>query len=187
MRRYRWISGLLLVLVPACNTGSESEVSSITGDSAEDNSVDAVEPTDVASSPAPDFTLLTPSGTEMSLSDFEGQVVLVNFWASWCPPCKAEMPALETYYQEHKDEGFVVLAVNYNEDVETVKGFIEEEALTFPVVIDREGKVLAAYGVTGLPSSYIVGRQGQELGYWPGSLTLGLLDRNLTPLLAETE
>jgi thiol-disulfide isomerase/thioredoxin len=127
------------------------------------NSVEAVPP----SAPregfiAPDFTLDLVGGGEVTLSELRGKVVLVNFWASWCPPCREEMPAIEKIYSAFEPLGLVVLAVNVtNQDSEeaAVK-FIKEFDLTFPVPLDRKGDVSARYILRGLPSSYFIDRKG---------------------------
>ena len=132
---------------------------------------------------ATDFTLETPDGDTISLSDYRGQVVLINFWATWCPSCKAEMYALEKYYAEHKADGFVVLAVNHKESAAAVSEFIEAEGLSFPVVLDTKGRVASAYNVTGIPISFYIDRDGELLGHWPGSLLHTMLEQTLTPII----
>lgn len=111
---------------------------------------------------APDFTLETLDGRQMTLSDLRGQVVLVNFWASWCPPCRAEMPAIERVYRSYKDLGLEVLAVNTTnqDDVAAAAAFVQELGLSFPIPLDHTGAVSASYNLRGLPSSYFIDEQG---------------------------
>jgi peroxiredoxin len=111
---------------------------------------------------APDFTLKTPDGEEYTLSELKGNAVLVNLWATWCPPCRAEMPAIEKMYQEYKDQGLVVLAVNmtYQDDPANVAPFIQEYGLTFPVLLEETGSVGTAYQLRSLPSTYFINRAG---------------------------
>jgi cytochrome c biogenesis protein CcmG/thiol:disulfide interchange protein DsbE len=111
---------------------------------------------------APDFTLETLDGDHVNLSDLRGKAVLVNFWASWCPPCRAEMPAIEKVYRAYKDLGFEVLAVNTTnqDEVDAASAFVRELGLTFPIPLDRTGAVSASYNLHGLPSSYFVGPDG---------------------------
>ena len=111
---------------------------------------------------APDFILQTPDGEEYTLSELKGNAVLVNLWATWCPPCRAEMPAIERMYREYKDQGFVVLAVDmtYQDNPADVAPFIQEYGLTFPVLLDETGKVGASYQLRSLPSSYFINRAG---------------------------
>lgn len=111
---------------------------------------------------APDFSLELLGGGQVTLSDMRGKVVLVNLWASWCPPCRAEMPAIERIYRSFKSQGLEVLAVNMtNQDNEaSAASFIQELGLTFPVLLDRSGDVGARYFLRGLPSSYFIDRKG---------------------------
>jgi peroxiredoxin len=111
---------------------------------------------------APDFTLKTPDGEGYRLSELKGNAVLVNLWATWCPPCRAEMPAIEKMYQEYKDQGLVVLAVNmtYQDDPANVSPFIQEYGLTFPVLLEETGNVGTAYQLRSLPSTYFINRAG---------------------------
>lgn len=111
---------------------------------------------------APDFTLETPSGETYTLSELKGQAVLLNLWATWCPPCRAEMPAIEKIYKEYKDRGFIVLAIDmtYQDDPFAVAPFAEAHGLTFPILLDETGGVAAAYQLRSLPSSYFINRMG---------------------------
>ncbi len=133
------------------------------------------EATPIASPPAaPDFTLKTLDGSQISLSQFRGHPVLVNFWASWCAPCRLEMPELVRAYEAHKGEGFVVLAVNvtYQDSVEEAKQFVAEFNLTFPVLLDETGEVAdTLYHVRGLPTSFFVDRNGLLSKIKLGSMT----------------
>ena len=111
---------------------------------------------------APDFELQTTTGDTVKLSDLHGQAVLVNLWATWCPPCRAEMPAIEKIYNEYKDDGLVVLAVNmtYQDTKSNIAPFLEEYGLTFPILLDETGYVGTAYQLRSLPSSFFIGRDG---------------------------
>lgn len=111
---------------------------------------------------APDFTLATTSGETIRLSDLHGQAVLVNLWATWCPPCRAEMKSIDTIYREYKDKGLVVLGVNmtYQDDSSKIAPFIAEQGLTFPILLDQTGDVGRAYQLRSLPSSFFIGRDG---------------------------
>ncbi|MEO5888271.1 MAG: TlpA disulfide reductase family protein [Anaerolineales bacterium] len=111
---------------------------------------------------APDFTLDTLEGTEVTLSDLRGKIVLINLWATWCPPCRAEMPALENAYEQYKDSGVVILGLNVtNQDSEKdIPLFIDEFGLTFPILLDRDGSASALYQLRGLPTTFFVNREG---------------------------
>ena len=111
-----------------------------------------------------DFELANLQGVKEKLSDYKGQVVFLNFWATWCGPCREEMPSMENLYRELKDEGFVILAVDLGEEKAVVRDFVEEYGLTFPVVLDEDRKAGRAYGIQSIPTTYIVDRQGFILG-----------------------
>lgn len=111
---------------------------------------------------APDFELSTPTGESTKLSDLRGQAVLVNLWATWCPPCRAEMQTIEKVYNEYQDQGFTVLAINmtYQDDSAAVMPFVDEQRLTFPILLDTTGEIGKAYQLKSLPSSYFIDREG---------------------------
>ncbi len=111
---------------------------------------------------APDFTLKTPDGDAYTLSQLRGQAVLVNLWATWCPPCRAEMPSIERMYQEYKDRGFIVLAVDMTtqDDPFAVVPFTREHGLTFPILLDETNDVASAYQLRSLPSSFFIDPDG---------------------------
>ncbi len=113
--------------------------------------------------PAPDFTLEDMDGKKHSLTEYRGKVVLINFWASWCPPCIREMPSMEQLYQNLKDQPFVLLAINQWEDEERVFEFMGQLQTipTFPILFDPQSKVSAAFEVQGLPSSFIIDTNGR--------------------------
>jgi cytochrome c biogenesis protein CcmG, thiol:disulfide interchange protein DsbE len=111
---------------------------------------------------APDFILNTPNNETYSLSELRGQAVLVNLWATWCPPCRAEMPAIEKMYREYQDQGFIVLAINmtYQDDPFAVVPFAKEYGLTFPILLEETGDTASAYQLRSLPSSFFINREG---------------------------
>ncbi len=111
---------------------------------------------------APDFTLDLLDGSEMTLSDFKGQVVLVNLWASWCPPCRTEMPTIEAAYQAYKERGFLVLGVNTTDQdsEQDAAAFVRQIGVTFPILLDRVGEVSRAYQLRGLPTSFFIDGDG---------------------------
>lgn len=112
---------------------------------------------------APDFTLDTLDGSKITLSELRGKIVVINLWATWCPPCRAETPALEKAYEQYKDSGVVILGVNLtNQDsLSDVKAFIQEFKLTYPILLDRDGSVNnTLYQIKGLPSTFFVNREG---------------------------
>lgn len=111
---------------------------------------------------APDFSLQTLEGETVTLSELRGQAVLVNLWATWCPPCRAEMPAIQKLYEEYKDQGFMVLAVNmtYQDNPQAVLPFTQENNLTFPILLEETGEMARKYELRSLPSSFFVNRNG---------------------------
>lgn len=111
---------------------------------------------------APDFELKTPTGETVKLSDLRGQAVLVNLWATWCPPCRTEMQTIETMYNEYKDQGFTVLAVSmtYQDDPLKIMPFVHVQRLTFPILLDETGEMANAYQLKSLPSSFFINRDG---------------------------
>lgn len=133
--------------------------------------------------PAPDFSLPALSGETVRLSDLKGQVVLVNLWATWCPPCKAEMPAIDAFYRAHQEAGFTALMANVQEDEATVRAFIEANGFTFPILLDSQGELMRRYGVRGLPTTFIVDRSGQIRHLQTGAITQADLETIINPLL----
>jgi cytochrome c biogenesis protein CcmG/thiol:disulfide interchange protein DsbE len=112
--------------------------------------------------PAPDFALPDLNGRLQRLSDFRGKVVFLNVWATWCPPCRMEMPAMETLYRRLKGRDFVMLAVSQDDEgLKTVKPFVEKNGLTFPVLLDPKASVSGQYGVTGYPETFVIDREGK--------------------------
>lgn len=109
---------------------------------------------------APDFALTDLDGNKVSLSDFRGQYVYLNFWASWCSPCKSEMPDIEKMHKEFKEEGLVVLAVDMGEGRAAVEEFIGSNGYTFRVLLDPDQSAAEKYGVTAIPASYFIDRDG---------------------------
>lgn len=135
--------------------------------------------------PAPDLTLRDLEGKLVSLADYRGQVILVNNWATWCPPCRAEMPVLEAYYQAHHQEGFVILAIEAGDPIEEVRAFVRQYGLSFAVLLDPEGHSLSAFNNPALPNTYIIDRQGRVRLAWTGAVNQKALETFLTPLLKE--
>ena len=139
---------------------------------------------------APDITLDLMGGGQATLSALHRKVVLVNLWATWCPPCRAEMPAIEKTYQQFKPQGFEVLSVNVtNQDSESaVAAFIKDFGLTFPVVLDRSGEVSSRYTLAGLPSSFFIDRKGIIRSVIVGGpMSEALIQSKIEALLKEGE
>ena len=137
---------------------------------------------------APDFTLQTLDGEEVTLSEFNGQIVLINLWASWCGPCRAEMPALQNIHQKYKDQGVVILAVNvtYQDDIASAETFVNELGITFPILMDSNAEVAHLYQLRSLPTSFFVDKDGRitevVIG---GPMAEALLQSRIESLLKE--
>jgi peroxiredoxin len=145
----------------------------------------AAEPAPLPGHPAPDLTLTTPQGEVLQLSALEGQVVLVNVWATWCPPCRAEMPAIEAAYAQYREQGFVVLAVNLREDQRAVADFMAQHGLTFPALLDTDGAVSARYQARVVPSSFFVDRRGVVRAVYRGPMPRSIIAGTVEQLLRE--
>ena len=111
---------------------------------------------------APEFTLESLAGDQISLSDVRGKIIVLNLWASWCPPCRAEMPALQRVYQENHERGLEVLAVNITaqDNLTAVEAFVQEFNLTFPILLDTSGKVGKAYLMRAFPTTFFIDQKG---------------------------
>ena len=109
---------------------------------------------------AQNFVLKDLNGNLVRLDDFRGTVVFLNFWATWCPPCRVEMPSMEKLYKEFKNKKFIILAVDMQEGSETVRKFKEKFKLSFPILLDEDGVVASYYGVRGIPATYFIDREG---------------------------
>jgi thiol-disulfide isomerase/thioredoxin len=115
--------------------------------------------------PLIDFTLPNLAGTSLTLSSLKGKVVLLNFWATWCPPCRQEMPGFDKLYQSlRSDPDFVLLAVDSLEDAKTVRSFLDKNPYHFPVVLDTQGTATQTYSVRAYPTTYLIDRQGRVIG-----------------------
>ena len=130
-----------------------------------------------------DFTVKDLDGREVQLSSLRGQVVLVNFWATWCSPCKEEMPVLQAFYQAHQAENFLLLGVNVSDDAEDAARYMAENGFTFPVWSDPPGNILMDLGLRGLPASILVDADGNLQWFWLGPVTEEILEEEILPLL----
>jgi thiol-disulfide isomerase/thioredoxin len=144
------VASALLLTVPASGAGSSS------------------------SGPAPQFSLDSRAGSKISLAQYKGQVVMLNFWASWCGPCRQEMPLLENIYKKYNKMGFTLIGVNVEPDSKDAEGFLKQlqTPVSFPVIYDKDSTVSKAYDVQGMPSTVIIDRKGNirmlHRGYKPG-------------------
>jgi thiol-disulfide isomerase/thioredoxin len=122
--------------------------------------------------PAPAFTLGSRAGADVSLAQYRGQVVMINFWASWCGPCREEMPLLESIYKKYNRMGFTLLGVNVEPDSNAANEWLKQTPVSFPILYDKDSKVSKLYDVAGMPSTVIIDRSGKlrmlHRGYKPG-------------------
>lgn len=141
----------------------------------------------VAGEPAPsalDLPLQTLAGAQANLRDYTGQVIVVNFWATWCAPCRAEMPELEAFYQAHQNGGLALLAVNAGEPANRAQAYIDEGGYSFPVMLDPDGLVADYFGgVRGMPTTFVLDQQGEIIYQHVGPLDRTILEEKVTPLL----
>jgi peroxiredoxin len=134
---------------------------------------------------APQLSLTDLQGNTVSLDDYHGRIVLVNNWATWCPPCKAEMPELQAYYRAHSNQDFVIIAIESGEPAATVSSFTTQLGMTFPVWLDLKGAAVDAFKNWSLPSSYIIDKSGTMRMGWTGAVNQATLDKYVTPLLGQ--
>jgi cytochrome c biogenesis protein CcmG/thiol:disulfide interchange protein DsbE len=142
-------------------------------------------PAPLANHPAPDFTLSSLAGTKVALSDLKGQVLLINVWATWCPPCRVEMPNIQAAYEQYHEQGFTVVAVNMQEDPSTVAAFMRDHQLTFPALLDLDGQVSRSYQALSLPSSFFVDRRGVIRAVYHGPMPRSVIAGTVEQLLRE--
>jgi peroxiredoxin len=132
---------------------------------------------------APDLVLIDLDGNTHNIADYRGKVVLVNFWATWCPPCRDEMPSMQRVWDKLKDKGFVILAVDVGEDADNIIPFTMEHDLEFPILLDKSDKTARAWRVRGMPTSFLVDKQGnivyQALGgrEWDDEKIVNIIQR----------
>lgn len=139
---------------------------------------------------APDFTMYTEDGTEVKLSDFEGKPTILNFWATWCTPCKNEMPAIEAAYQQYGDKiNFVIvnLTDGENDTVVSAAAYIQAQGYTFPVYFDTKLAGANAYGVSSIPLTLFIDANGDLVTYYTGSMSEKILQSGINMLLPVTE
>lgn len=143
---------------------AQSQAPSVTPDTGENNeivqdSIDAI-----------DFKLKELNGQEVSLSDYKGKVIYLNFWATWCPPCKAEMPFIQKLYADNKESDLVILTVDIQEPQSTVEKFMKDNKYTFPVLLDKDGEAASAYGVQNIPLSLLIDKDFKIVSAYEGGM-----------------
>ncbi len=134
--------------------------------------------------PAPDFSLYSLDGQVVSVADYIGKPVMINFWASWCEPCRNEMPLLDKKAQQYAAQGLTVLAVNLGESEKTVEGFRDEYDLSFPILLDNDDKVSAQYAIEPIPSTFFIDRNGFVKNVYIGELDEQSAEENIQSILS---
>lgn len=140
--------------------------------------------TDVRPRPAPDFVLTTFDGQRIQLSDYRGRIVVLNFWATWCPPCRLEAPVLQRAAERLNDAGVTFLGIDVWDDQAAAIEFLDETGVTYPNAEDTTRLIPVEFGVTGLPETFVIDRQGVLVRRWVGPLSDDDLDNLLAPVLA---
>lgn len=135
--------------------------------------------------PAPELILQDLSGKQVSLINYRGSVVLVNLWATWCPPCREEMPTLQTFYEKYSQDGFVLIAIDQEETLDVVQPFVDEFGLTFPVWLDENYEAQRKFNTMNLPSSYVIDREGVVRLMWIGGISKRNLEKFVPDVILE--
>lgn len=165
----------------------------VTGtDAVQETEVDAADDTgdgngaNAATTPAPDFTMTDADGATLTLADFKGKPVLLNFWASWCGPCQSEMPDIQTAWKEHgTDVEFVIVNMTgmNGETEQSAKAFLADAGYTFPCYFDANNSAATAFGVSSIPQTYLINAEGNILGGYMGAMTSSIIDEGIQMLL----
>jgi cytochrome c biogenesis protein CcmG, thiol:disulfide interchange protein DsbE len=186
LSRHQWNMLLVAVLAAGSLFIAATRVRPDSGASPLATQTDVLpDPAPLPDHPAPDLALPQLDGTPASLRELSGQVVLINVWATWCPPCRAEMPAIQQAYEAYRDRGFTVLAVNLREDAAAITPFLEQHELTFPILLDRDGQASVAYQAHALPSSFFVDRRGVIRAVYRGPIPPRVINGVVEQLLQE--
>ncbi|RJP49468.1 MAG: hypothetical protein C4583_12410 [Anaerolineaceae bacterium] len=138
-----------------------------------------------ANYPAPELTLNDLDGNPHSLADYRGQVILVNLWATWCPPCVEELPTLNDFYRDFARDGFLLVGINDGEELSVVKDYVTRTGLDFLIWTDPTYLSESAFGTMNLPSSYVIDRQGQVRLQWIGAISRAMLEEYIVPIIEE--
>ncbi|MBI2852058.1 MAG: TlpA family protein disulfide reductase [Chloroflexi bacterium] len=133
--------------------------------------------------PAADFTLPLFSGGDLALSSLRGQPVVINFWASWCPPCREEAPILEKVWRDYKDKGVTFIGIDIQDTEAAARAYIKEFDITYPNVRDEKGRATIDYGVSGIPVTFFIDRNGVIISRWVGAINERLLVARIGDIL----
>ncbi|CAG0966008.1 Thiol-disulfide oxidoreductase ResA [Anaerolineales bacterium] len=178
------LAALTLALVLAFGKKDTAESLTASTEVSDSSSSYSVTPGEV-NYPAPELALQNVNGNKEALTDYDDKVVLVNNWATWCPPCKAEIPTLEEYYKVHSVDGFVIIGIEAGEPQAEVLDFIESAGITYPIWLDPRNSALRAFGNGNLPNSFVIDRKGIVRLAWVGEINREMLEEYVTPIIAE--
>ncbi|MEM7129740.1 MAG: TlpA disulfide reductase family protein [Chloroflexota bacterium] len=181
------VFAIMLLFVAACVSQPNGATTGESQSAANVESEPGLPPAPKAGHPAPNFTLVTLDGESLSLAELQGKPVILNFWATWCGPCRLEMPHLEQAYQENLDDNVVILGVNLTQrenNSEDIPIFVDEFALTFPIVLDEEGDVAKLYEIRGQPASVFINRDGVVNSVFNGPVTKTFIEERIAELLS---
>ena len=169
--------GGLVTLPPETQIPTENQIPTET--LAEDpTEVTDTHPTDPPDHTAPDFTMLDLEGNEVTLASFFGKPIVLNFWASWCGPCKSEMPEIQKFYEQYGEDVHFIL-VSVDNSLDEAKTFIEEEGYTFPVYFDSTFMGSYSYGASSIPLTYFIDADGQMIAYYRGAMSADILQQGI--------
>ncbi len=132
---------------------------------------------------APNATLVDLQGSQLKISDFRGRPLIINFWATWCPPCRAEIPELDAVYREHRDKGLEVLGIDYGEDSQTVQGFLKGMEVSYRIVLDPYDEAADGYRIAALPTSFFVDSEGIIRAVHLGGMDRQAIEQKLAKIL----
>lgn len=181
-----WICLVLLFVSSSCDSlGTQEPGATVTATNTSGNNADTG---DTESNPAPDFTVLDNDGNSVKLSDFKGTPVVLNFWASWCPPCKSEMPDFNETYKTYENKVqfmMVNLTDGDRETLESAKTFLDEQEYTFPVFFDTKSEAANAYDVYSIPTTFFIDAEGNVVAYASGAIDNNTLQKGIDMIYAE--
>ncbi|PZE21982.1 redoxin domain-containing protein [Paenibacillus xerothermodurans] len=146
------------------------------------SSLYASEEKPVEGSKAPDFTLVGSDGRQHKLSDYKGKTVMVNFWGTWCPPCKQEMPAIQSQFEKHNPDNVAFLGVNIGESPITVQNFMQQHKLTFPILFDDNQETRQRYGVMNYPTTFFIDAEGNIARIWVGEMNEDFIEQTIASI-----
>ena len=165
-----------LAVFPGCGDKSASQAGKPTA------AASVLAPEDLG--PAPNFVLPTPDGTMVSFADFQGKIVLVDFWATWCPPCQEEVPGFVDLYNRYQDKGLVIIGISVDEGgVERVKEFMKEYSVNYPIVMANDEVIRAFGGIRGLPTTFLVNAQGRIVKRYVGFRSMKEFEKDISNFL----